>query len=981
MSQLMALKLVIGPANAAKAGAALGAFRTRLRHDPWLVVPTAADVAHYELELAQDGPRRGGRVGTFAGFVRAVAERAGYAARAVGPLQRERLVAAAIADAPLQELAPIAGSRGFLHAAGAFVAELERTLITPQRLTAAVRALPLAPPALHEVAAIYDRYARGLDRLGRVDAELFAWRALDALRDRPSAWGGTPVVFYGFDDFTTLERDAIETLARVVDADVTVSLTYEPGRAAFAGRATTFAELREIAAEVEELPALDDWYAPQARTALHALERGLFEPEAPRAEAGDAVRLLVSGGERAEVELVGATVRQLIDGGVRGDEIAVVFRSPARSASLVEQVFAAYGIPHALDWRVPLSHTALGRGLLALARCALLPDEASPADLLAYLRTPGRLQRLELADRLELHVRRKAIVRFADARAAWGEARGGWPLREIDRLRGAAADGPAALLDALAREGRALFVAPHRAQARVLDAAEEADARALSALLAALDQLGELAAATPRRAAELLEPAALLAALGELEVALGEPAREGAVLVADPLAIRARRFDTVIVCGLQEGEFPRPVHPEPFLSDDVRRELNAAAGLRLAPREDALADERFVFYTTITRPQRRLILSCRDADEDGNPALPSFFVEDVRALLQELPETHRPLSDVTWPLELAPTAAERERSEALAGPRVRPRPIAPLSAAATGLLRQRDVLSAGALEKYARCPVRWLVEGELQPERFEPDPEAMTRGSCIHAVLEQTLTRLSWPLDDRALSDAEPVVREVVAQLAPRFTLGRGAAAQAAAAHEIAADVLRLLRHEAEAGGAFRPAHLELQFGMAREEGALPALELEGEDAATGLLRLRGVIDRVDLDGAGRALVRDYKSGRRRAEWPVARWQSGDQLQVALYMVAVRQLLGSSPAGGVYQPLRGEDLRARGVVRSDVNAGVLVVDTDRRDEEELEAELQAASLRACQLAAQLRAGALTPSPETCAMGGCAYPGICRVVDQ
>ncbi|MBB4662547.1 PD-(D/E)XK nuclease family protein [Conexibacter arvalis] len=976
----MSLKLVIGPANAAKAGAALGAFRARLRLDPWLVVPTAADVAHYERELAQDGPRRGGRVATFSGFVREVAERAGYAARVVAPLQRERLVADAIAAAQLQELAPIAASRGFLHAAGAFVSELERTLLTPQRLTAAVRALPDAPPALHEVAAIYDRYARGLDRLGRVDAELFAWRALDALRDRPGAWGDTPVVFYGFDDFTTLERDAIETLARVVGADVTVSLTYEPGRAAFAGRATTVQELSQFATEIEQLPALDDWYEPESRGALHAVERGLFEPGAAPVEAGDAVRLLVSGGERAEVELVAATVRELLGEGVPGEEIAVVFRSPARSASLVEQVFGAYGIPHALDWQVPLAHTALGRGLLALARCALLPDEARPADLLAYLRTPGRLQRLELADRLELAVRRRALVRFADARAAWEEAPGGWPLREIDRLRGAAADGPAALLEALAREARALFAAPHRAQARVLDAAEEADARALATLLGALEQLGELAAVAPRRAAELLEPAALLATLAELEVALGEPAREGAVLVADPLAIRARRFDTVIVCGLQEGEFPRPAHPEPFLSDDVRRELNAAAGLRLAPREDALADERYLFYATVSRPRRRLILSCRDADEDGNPALPSFFVEDVRALLRELPETHRPLSAVTWPLEQAPTAAERQRAEALAGPRVRPRPIQPLSSAATGLLRQRDVLSAGALEKYARCPVRWLVESELQPERFEPDPEAMTRGSCIHAVLERTLRRLSWPLDDAALAEAEAVVREIVADEAPRFTLGRGAAAQAAAAHEIAADVLRLLRHEAEAGGAFRPAELELQFGMAGEEGALPALELEGDGAAAGLLRLRGVIDRVDLDGAGRALVRDYKSGRRRAEWPVARWQSGDQLQVALYMVAVRQLLGREPAGGVYQPLRGEDLRARGVVRADVNAGTLVVDTDRRDAEELEAELEAASLRACQLAAQLRAGELVPSPDSCAMGGCAYPGICRVVD-
>ena len=35
--------------------------------------------------------------------------------------------------------------------------------------------------------------------------------------------------FYGFDDLHPLERDAIETLARVAGAEVTVSLTYEAG--------------------------------------------------------------------------------------------------------------------------------------------------------------------------------------------------------------------------------------------------------------------------------------------------------------------------------------------------------------------------------------------------------------------------------------------------------------------------------------------------------------------------------------------------------------------------------------------------------------------------------------------------------------------------------------------------------------------------------------------------------------------------------
>ena len=982
----MPLKLVTGPANSAKAGAVLDAFRARRRQEPWLVVPTRGDIPAFERELLGDGATQAGRITTFDGLAREIARRAGWWGRSVGALQRERLVAGAIADAPLRALAPVAGSHGVLLSALAFVAELERSLVTPQRFTAAVRAWPEATPAAHEAAAIYDRYARALERLGRVDPELFAWRALDALRARPGAWGTTPVLLYGFDDLTPLQRDAVETLARVADVEVTVSLAYEPGRTAFAGRAAALVgELAQFASDVTELPPLDDHYDPSARAALHHVERHLFEPGPPRVPAGDAVRLLVAGGERAEAELVAAELLALLEEGVAAEQIAVVLRSPERGAALLEQVLDAYGIPYALERRVRFAHTALGRGLLALVRCALQAEEARPADLLAYLRTPGWLERLELADRLELTLRRAAVADVAAARRAWEEAPGGWPLRELDRLRGAAADGPQPLLSALAREARALFAAPHRGRAAQLDADEAVDAHALAVLLRALDELAELAAADPRRAPA---PDALLAAIERLEVPVGAPRRAGAVLVADPLAIRAQRFDTVILCGLQEGEFPRPAAPEPFLSDEERRALNSATGLRLAAREDRLAEERHLFYAAASRPARRLILSCRDADEEGNPALPSFFVQDVRALLDELPERRRPLSSVTWPLAEAPTPAEAARAEALAGPRVTPPPLGSLGPAAQGALRQREVLSAGGLETYARCPVRWLVERELSPDRFEPDPEAMARGSCIHRVLERVLGGLEWPLAVAALPAAEARVREVVAEEAGRLVLGRGPAAQAAAAHEITADVLRLLRHEAQSGGGFAPAELELAFGMG-EEG-LPALVLEAPPAAPAdspppaapaSLRLRGVIDRVDLDAAGRALIRDYKSGRPGRGWPVARWRSEDQLQIALYMVAVRELLRREPVGGVYQPLRGEDLRARGIVEEDADVGELAFDTDRRSRDELEAELEQAAARACELAAQLRGGELCATPETCSPNGCAYPGICRAADQ
>ncbi len=285
-----------------------------------------------------------------------------------------------------------------------------------------------------EVAAIYRGYRAGLERAGLVDAELFAWRALDALRLEPGRPGApTPVFVYGFDDFTVLELDALEVLSARCGAEVTVSLPYEAGRLAFKAVAAVHARLSELAAERIELPPLDDHYADSSRPALHQIERGLFEldPPAP-VDAGEAVAFHEAAGARAEVELAGARVLQLLREGTSPGDVAVVFRDPGRYSTLVEQVFGAYGVPYSIDRSLPLAHTGVGRGLLALVRCAA--GDGTADDLLAYLRTPGLLKQPALADRLEAEAaqggarsRRATRARSGSASTGPSTSWTGWP--------------------------------------------------------------------------------------------------------------------------------------------------------------------------------------------------------------------------------------------------------------------------------------------------------------------------------------------------------------------------------------------------------------------------------------------------------------------------------------------------------------------------------------------------------------------------
>ena len=973
------LTLILGPANSAKAGEVLGAFAAASNRGAILVVPTAPDADHYSRELA-DGGAVLGSVLTFSGLAFEIAARAGYSARRLTKLQRDCVLDRALDGIDLHAIRDAAGTNGFATAAGELIAELERSLLTPERFAGAMSAWAAQDPRrrayAHDVVAVYEAYAAALDELGRVDGELYAWRALDALRASPGRWGTEAVFFYGFDDLHPLERDAIETLARVVGADVTVSLTYEAGRAALAARAEVVEELRPLAERVIELPASAEHYDVAARRALHHLERSLFEPEPERIDLGRAIALHEAGGERAEAELAAAEVLELLRSGLPGEEIAVVYRSLGSAAPLIERVFGQYGIAVAVDRRPALRYTALGRALLALARCALLDEGPGRAeDLLEYLRSPASSERPETVDRLEAEVRRNCLKTMAAARVRLGSE-----LHEIDALR--AAKDPAAELAAHARR---LLSAPHLGRAPVLSAAEELDAHALGALTRALSELDELAPAHSKpTAAELIE---LLETLEVPERTLPAP---GAVLVTDPLAIRARRFRAVLVCGLTESEFPLAARPEPFLSDELRRELAACSGLRLRPREDSLARERYLLYTSVSRASERVVLSYRSSDEDGNLALPSPFLADVAELLDEGwadRRRRRMLSDVVWPADEAPTERELARAHAAAAAPLAgdvPSPIGSLSDAALAHVRHRRILSAGALESYADCPVRWLIERELQPAALEPDPDPLVRGGYMHGVIEQVLRRLGGPVTPESLPRALEILDAVIDERPHAISPGAGTAVRAAATRGVKADLSRYLAHEARDGLDWEPYGLELRFGFDDEDddgerASLPPLQL-GDD-----VQVRGIVDRVDAEDldpsthprAARAIVRDYKSGGARPAYQGARWALDRQLQVALYMLVVRELLGLKPVAGFYQPLGGGDLRPRGVFLDGAGVGGSVVGNDARAQDELDDVLEDARMRAVALAERLREGELEPCPTTCSRDGCRYPGICR----
>jgi RecB family exonuclease len=1008
----MPITLITGPANAGKARAVMQALARHAAHgeQPLLVLPTGADADRYRRELAWRGPVTGASVCLFDGLLERIARSASIAEPTLG---RPALSRGAREQMLFTLVSRIEGSsegaRRLARALSGAIAELQAADLRPGQLRQTLRGHG-SERRSELLIELHERYNRELARHQLLDGELRARRALDVLRGRPALWRSSsrplPVLLYGFDDLTGLEMDAVQTLGEAVDAPVTVALAYEPGRVAFAGRAWAFEELAPRAAKHLRLNARSDYYAQGSRATLHHIERRLFEvgaesllgrvlePAHSEGEMGEqlsfadawapeqgsgggaeargpaqaeGVRLLRGSSREAELALVAAEARALIEAGFAAQEIAIVHRLPERISRALADALDAEGVPHSIFARTRFCDTALGRALIGLVRCGCEGVDglagASLADLLAWLRAPGVLQRVDLADDLERRALRAGVRDAAGARRLWEHDH--WPLDSIERVRSAAGRGASALLECAERELMRLFSAPRAGAASVLQSSSQEVALSLQAGIASIAQLHELESVDPRLLGGL---AGVLDAL--LSAELPRPDRQAAagVLLVEPLALRARRVRALFLCGMQEGVFPLPSSSDPIFSEEMRARLSATGGAHLARRQDVLAAERYLLYATVSRPEERLYLSWHENTQDGALAPPSLFLDDLCDLFEQ---------DLRG--ECIRDFASKETKPGRASERD-PDRLSRWERASAGLaleMGERELWSASSLERWAACPVSWFVERLLRAEDLEPEPEPRARGSIAHAVLGDVLQALrdqtgSAQISPASVALAKQLMRKALAMREQELPLSVAGERVPVARRRLEADLERYLEHEAMQDSPLVPTHLELAFGFGEQPEGLPPLRL-----AEGVL-LRGRIDRIDVGADGKAIVYDYKSGRTSSEHSSARWVDRGRFQMALYMRAASELLGLRVVGGLYQPLAGADLRARGALAIDAGVELSCVKTDACEAQDLAKMVDAACDAAVAVAREAQAARLEPRPGTCAYaGGCMYPTICR----
>ena len=961
---MVGLTLITGPANAGKVALLLRRYLEVVSREPVLIVPTRPDVEQAERDLLELQPALlGGTIGTFDDLFRRIGR--GAASRPIASPTQQTLIArraVASARARMNGLGRSARFAGFADALLGAVGDLEAGLLDPVDLEG-------------DLSTLYNAYLSELDNLGLWDRQLQRRHAAERVAGDLSAWHGEPVFAHGFEDLTAAEWALLEALAG--RTEVTVSLPYEPGRAGFASLRKTAEDLSALASgSIEELPPR---FADVAEPAIAHLERAIFEDSPlPGPQLEGAVRFFEGAGTRGALELVAEELLALVRSGTPSEAIGVVCPSLDRLQAPLETALGTLGVPYAIEAPIALAKTAYGQALVALLRFAWL--EGGRGDLYAFLRSPYSGFARSSVDFLEGRLRGRAVESAERVEEETIRLRDGQPLPPLELLRSAPSPLAAvrALAGAMLRAAYGLESPPATETARQDLRAHDAVMRLAGELKGWVELGGTLA---PEEIVSLLERADVRRA--------GAP-EPGRVAVLDLLRARTRRFDVVFVLGLEGGSLPRRGHESPFLGDDARRELDDRHGARLV-RPDQVARDRYLFYTACTRATRRLYLVREASTDDGTPREPSPFWEEAQAVFDREDvdrwTRRRALSQLTWPLESAPT--ERERLRATAALAATEVDVAEAVAAANGWDRRiararraferptrlthpavvaelaaRGMFSVTELERFADCSSIWFLERVIDPRSIDAQVDARLRGSVAHQALFRFYSRLPKELglerlepdrvDDalvflgQCLDDAVGGVRMELTPLQRRELVGG-----------LRRDLEAFVREDAELGIPLVPRRFEVAFGSER---SAPELQ-RGLELAPGVM-LGGKIDRIDVDPfSARGIVQDYKSGK--TGHSAAQIESERRLQIPLYMLVLRDLVGIEPLGGLYRPLSGER-KPRGLLRAEArDDGVPgLVKNDYLDEEEFWGQVERSRELAVGLVDRIRGGDVRHDPKS-----------------
>ena len=435
-------------------------------------------------------------------------------------------------------------------------------------------------------------------------------------------------------------------------------------------------------------------------------------------------------------------------------------------------------------------------------------------------------------------------------------------------------------------------------------------------------------------------------------------------------------FDTVILGGLVDGEFPEVFRSDTFLPPE-RRDTES----------DQLRENRLLFYQALTLYRKQLYLLSPQHDSDIE-LVPSAFIDELQrvAEINTAADDDRTLystenffksygayvwehsevegmEGLTVPSTISPTldliahnvCVEKSRTsthdDGEYEGHLRPDSLSQPSRRA---LEQRceKPFSVTQLETYGECPFRYLSGEVLELKPIEDEETGLTsieKGSLTHKILfefydscrdKPPISKCTDAEFEEAVAKLRKIARKHLDNKATELGINDKRAEKLfwdieaerlIGGHGRVGILPTFLEAERERTFEVHPLYFEVGFGLGdRSEPTDPQLRSR-EPITLGEVSLSGKIDRVEL-GNGMFVIGDYKTGSTTPK--LNDILEGRSLQLPLYLAVVEQLLRQqSPpirglegnlesvkgVGGVYYVLQEECKAELGIGDEDCN--------------------------------------------------------------
>ena len=585
--------------------------------------------------------------------------------------------------------------------------------------------------------------------------------------------------------------------------------------------------------------------------------------------------------------------------------VVVACKDPLALYKQLEPEFARMGISGCVQARVPFSQTDFGRQFMQLAH-VLEGDSWSKQDLSDAVRPPFSGFSLTDALNIDRALRADRLIQRDEAMAQ---------LRlssdVFSQLEEIALDPDADIL--LGVFEQIAFTSFDRSDA--WRAEQLAAVSAVRSCTRAARAVGASMGACVR----VLEDVKIAVSY---EGVVSKPAADRAPLrvVVTTQAVAAQMgassCDTLILCDLTSEDYPVADR------DDAATTLFAKLGLQ--PCDTALARMRRTFAMLQFLPSEQLVCVRPLNDWNGSPTYPA-------AVLQELVDAYRAdatsdddLDDVFGlPPALMEGMVQRGEEDLLANATSAESGKAQLVANRVDgsigdvsndrvnlvTLPRRfpdgEVLddfapSPSQVESYLECPYKWFAQRRLRIEGLDEGFGALERGSFAHSVLQRFYQRFNElghvKVNEGNLDKAKELMRQIADDEADDQRLlepgsGRCVAADQIEQRELDAFKTQLVSYldfEVAFLPTFHPAYLE--YPILLENG----ISYAGH-------RFIGVVDRIDVDEAGNAVIVDYKGSVGPAYEIAGKGPTNPgKVQTRMYARAIERALGLRVVGALY---------------------------------------------------------------------------------